>query len=192
MPLEHAPIAEEALRLPGAVLVRTDANLYRSPRDVAYEIGIEQPSENKRFANVFRHGADVALYFRHDPAEAERLYSAHPKVIKPSEIASKHWSKLLYVKDAPELASALLRHSYELILKSCPKKGQRLVAEIAGEENRFLVFHEAALRLLKRDGVSLSYTGVPVLSSGIRPAAKFSWNRLAVCFYDQGKRPSER
>src|SRR5687768_12167815 len=108
MPLKHAPIAEEALRLPGAVLVRTDPNLYRTPRDVAYEVGIEQPSGSKRFANVFRYGADVALYSRHDPAQVERLYFDRTTRIQPSEVARKHWSKMLDVNRRPELSSALL------------------------------------------------------------------------------------
>src|SRR5687768_4210270 len=183
MGVQHESLLVEALRLPAALLVETDLQLYRDPTNVAYMVGIEQPSANKRFANLFTYGRDVMLYFRHEAAKVDDLHSRHPGVVEPSEVSPKYWSKVR-VGEHHELASQLLRRSYELVLATCSKKGQDLVRAVAADENRILEFHEAAIILTKRDGASLSYVGMPILSAATRPVAKFSWNRLSVCFYD--------
>ena len=58
-------LAEYALARPGASLIRTDARNFRDERSIGYEIGIQQPRADVRFANVFiarlqllREGAD--------------------------------------------------------------------------------------------------------------------------------------
>src|SRR5207253_11252185 len=95
-------IIERALELPAAILIREDLRHFEDPADVGYEIGIQQPRQHRRFANFFRNGERLMMYFKHDAAEIAELYRDVPQVIFPSEIAPKYWSKIL-VDRAPAL-----------------------------------------------------------------------------------------
>jgi predicted DNA-binding protein (MmcQ/YjbR family) len=147
---------------------------------VAYEVGIQQPRQHRRFANFFRHGNRLTMYFKHDATEVSDLYKRFPQVVLPSEIATKYWSKVL-VKKKPKLAAQLLETSYRLLCEAATKQGRKMIEQSAGKTNRFLTFHQAAVELSQLENVYLRYTDYeePCLLVGIRPVAKFSWNNLS-------------
>jgi hypothetical protein len=108
MSLPLIPIAIEALSFPGAIIFRDDPYSFRVASNVGYEIGIQQARLHKRFANVFCYQNHVMLYFKHDPATISGLYARHSEYLSPSEIAGKHWSKVLILPQTALLASELL------------------------------------------------------------------------------------
>ena len=175
-------IVEKAFELPAAILIRDDLGHFADPADVAYEVGIQQPRQHRRFANFFRHGDSFMMYFKHDAGEVAELYKKHPQIVLPSEIATKYWSKMLVNKE-PKLAERLLETSYRLLCEAGTKQGRKMIEQCGPEPNRFLIFHRAAVDLSRLENVYLRYTDYeePCLSIGIRPVATFSWNRLSVC-----------
>jgi predicted DNA-binding protein (MmcQ/YjbR family) len=178
------PLVEQALSKPGALLIRWDADSYRDETHIGYQIGVQQPRQHFRFANLFSDGGNWSMYFKHDPAEIARLYLAEPERVAPSEIAGKHWSSVSLREGAPEAwVKALLDRSYELVLAKQSKAGRAALAEIANEPNAFSHFHEVALSLHRLERVYLMYSDIPEtpqLSVDGRRVAYFSWNRIGV------------
>jgi hypothetical protein len=174
-------IVEKAFELPAAILIRDDLRHFVDSADVAYEVGIQQPRQHRRFANFFRHGDSLIMYFKHDATEVAELYKTFPQVVFPSEIATKYWSKML-VKKEPRLAERLLGTSYRLLREAATKQGRKMIEQSGAKANRFLTFHETAVELSQLANVYLRYTDYeePCLLVGIRPVAKFSLNNLSI------------
>jgi hypothetical protein len=159
----------------------TEYDNFRYTANVAYFIGIEQPTASKPFARIFNYESEPVLYFRHELATIRSLPPELRAAIQPSEVSPRYWSRMR-VDAAPALASSLLRQSYDLVVASCSRKGQDLVHAVAAETNRFLEFHIAAIGLVDRSHTSLYYSGMPILSAKLGDVAKFSWNQLFVRF----------
>ncbi|MEL7355792.1 MAG: hypothetical protein AAFN40_04430 [Cyanobacteria bacterium J06560_6] len=172
-------IINHAYELPAAILIRNDLRYFSDPNNVTYEIGIQQPRQHKRFANFFRYGNNLVMYFKHDVARIEQLYAQFPDTILPSEIATKYWSKIT-VNDEPTVAERLLVDSHHLVCAAITKKGRAMVEDCGTTVNRFATFHKAAVQLSQHENICLTYQDYqePMLSVGRQPIIKYSWNRI--------------
>ena len=64
-----------------------------------------------------------------DPEKAEELRAAYPEVIPGYHMNKKHWNTVYITGSiASELLYSWIKHSYELVVKTLPKKDQ---AELA-------------------------------------------------------------
>jgi hypothetical protein len=179
------PLAERALSYPGAILIRRDPNAFRAESDVAYVIGLQQPTKHPRYADVFVHGDQIWMYVRNVATRVAELLRSAGRLM-PSETAPKYWSKVR-VTDGPDDPSLLelLADSHSFVTESCSKKGRAALARLQGARNAFPMFHQAALELEHAsDGrVYTFYSDVPntpELSVDGKPAARFTWNTLEV------------
>lgn len=174
-------IIEQATEFPAAIFIKDDLRRFQEPECIGYEIGVQQPRQHRRFANFFRHGDALMMYFKHDKSVVAELYARFPGVILPSEIAGKYWSKLLVEKE-PAIAIQLLENSYRLICESATKQGRLKIENLSQEPNRFSTFHSAAMELSQLENVYLKYNDYeePSVSVGIHAVAKFSWNQLYI------------
>ncbi|MEY3443360.1 MAG: hypothetical protein RLZZ519_1641, partial [Bacteroidota bacterium] len=146
-------ILQAALSKPASVIIANDVVHFRDPNDISYKIGIQSTNSKylKGFCYLFwskRMGA--AFYLKHDSEQIQEIYLQHPNVL-PSEIATKHWSKVLLDEQTElEFLLGLLDTAYDLILQSMPK-GEQAKIKALSTPNNLWAFHQLGLRLTKQD-----------------------------------------
>lgn len=96
---------------------------------------LKNTSEDMPFGDtvlVFRvHGKIFALLslshehtinLKCDPEKAIELRILHPAIIPGYHMNKKHWNTLYYKRLSDELVKELIRHAYQLVWNSLPKK----------------------------------------------------------------------
>jgi predicted DNA-binding protein (MmcQ/YjbR family) len=178
------PLVRRAFACPGAVLIRRDVEGFKDGGRVGFQLGLQQPRKHVRFVNLFIYANEIWMYFKHDSARIAGLYQGKPSLVKPSEIASKYWSKVRVTGDSMEpWVVDLLETSRELVTASLTKEGRAALAVVDNVPNTFPVFHQLAFRH-ERATDARAYVGysdtpdTPQLTVDGRVIAQFSWNAL--------------
>lgn len=178
---------QTCLNLPGAVVINFNKAIQGIEDDVDfYEIGVQQAVEKtpKRFVNICsRDNEVVMIYFKHDHETIQDLYEQNA-CFMPSEIASAHWSKIVFPNTltSDEVKKHIVK-SHQLICNTLSKKRQNELEQIATENNPYLTFKEKAEQLMKTNSsVEFHYNHIafwaPTITVDDKPMAYFYNNSV--------------